>query len=69
MIVFFGCDRDPMVRVYDAPKDPVAATKTAAEPKRFLIAIIPEGESAFFIKASDKPDRLDSRLGMQWIKR
>ncbi len=54
-----GCDRDPMVRVYDAPKDPMVASSQSSEPKRFLIAIVREGESAFFIKASDKPERLE----------
>ncbi len=58
LVGLVGCDRDPMIRVYDAPKDPVATTNVASEPKRFLIAIIPEGESAFFLKASDQPERL-----------
>jgi len=49
-----------MVRIYDAPKDPVATSTRAAGPMRFLIAIIPEGKSAFFIKASDQPERLES---------
>ena len=61
MMIFLlaGCDRDPIVRIYDAPKDPIAAPNLASEPMRFLIAIIPEGETAFFIKASDQPERLE----------
>jgi hypothetical protein len=63
-VAFVGCDRDPMVRVYDAPKElvssPPLASPKAAEPMRFLIAVIPEGQSAFFIKGADSPERLDS---------
>ncbi len=57
---FIGCDRDPLVRIYDVPKAPVAVTKDTTQPKRFLIAIVPEGNTAYFIKASDDPDRLES---------
>ena len=57
-----GCDRDPMVRVYDVPKVPVVASNFESVPKRFVIAIIPDGDRAFFIKASDQPERLESFL-------
>ena len=58
-LLFIGCDRDPLVRVYDVPKAPSTATKLVAQPKRFLIAIVPEGNTAYFIKASDDPERLE----------
>lgn len=58
-----GCDRYPMVRVYEAPKDPppkrppnMAQTQG---PTRFVIGVVPAGEKVFFLKASDRPDRLD----------
>ncbi len=59
-LAFVGCDRDPLVRIYDVPKLSVIATKSVTQPKRFLIAIVPEENTAYFIKASDDPDRLDS---------
>lgn len=55
-----GCDRDPLVRVYEVPKIADTAPQTEKIAKRFLIAIVPESDSAFFIKATDAPERLDS---------
>ncbi|MDZ4851465.1 MAG: hypothetical protein SGI77_19415 [Pirellulaceae bacterium] len=55
-----GCDRDPLVRVYEVPKVAVSTPQTVKVAKRFLIAIVPESDSAFFIKATDAPERLDS---------
>jgi hypothetical protein len=61
-----GCDRDPLVRVYEAPKDPPIARATpprmAAKvegPTRFLIAIIPIKDQVYFVKAQERPPKLD----------
>ncbi len=70
-----GCDRDPLVRVYEAPKDPPIAKalppRMASQvdgPTRFLIAIIPIDDQVYFVKAQDRPKKLDGLAeGMRQI--
>lgn len=64
-----GCDRDPMVRVYEAPKDPEIVRpippRMAAKlegPTRFLIAMVPIDGQVYFIKAQARPEKLDGML-------
>ncbi len=63
LFVLLGCDRDPMVRVYDAPKDPIKTPPPRMAqvqgPTRFLIAVVPVGDQVYFLKASDRPEKLD----------
>jgi hypothetical protein len=66
LMTLLGCDRDPMVRVYEAPKDPVIARPVPPQrtaqldgPTRFLIAVVPIGDQVYFIKAQDQPKKLD----------
>ena len=67
-----GCDRDPMVRVYDVePATPPsgqtagpaaggsATDQAEAKPKRMLAAVIPFESSAVFLKITGEPDALE----------
>ncbi len=54
-----GCDREEEIRVYEVAKKSPAAS----EPARILAAIIPNGDSVYFIKAFEQPQRLDALSG------
>jgi hypothetical protein len=71
LIVFLGCDREPMVRVYEAPKDAIPEPPrmaSAAKANRLLIGVVPHQGDAYFIKATDPPvDAQDIETGLRQI--
>ncbi len=63
LIFATGCDRDPMIRVYEVevrkPTAPTAADSASqSAPKRMIGAVLPAGESSIFLKMTGDPDKV-----------
>ncbi len=61
MISLVGCDRDPMIRVYEVEvrkpnQQPTTSTTAQAGPKRMVGAIVPLGTQSIFLKLMGEPD-------------
>lgn len=69
LIASLGCDRDPLIRVYEVevrkpnPQNTASnSDSSATTPKRMLGAVIPAGERSIFLKMTGSPDELESYL-------